>query len=499
MNKTLKTLISLFICLIMLMPAVSANAASVFVSADTSALTSEGGYSAVTITVKNSGSLPWQNITISGHDANFNTSGVIIQPGESRSFTHSVFISADLMGTTLSYTVSWEELLADGSVNTRYETVSFKAGETPKNIVTVTCKASRTNAKTGQDITLTYTIKNESGVAVKKLKLVDKKVKSAAMIENLALAPGEIYTFTYVFTMRDQTVVSYPVITYTFEGSSTESTNHGNETILGFINPQINVVVHQSENSPEGITFTLYISNNGNQKLRDITVTDDLGNKINTEPFSLGVGEQKILTYVVVPTELRNVFFSIKGESYRDQTESYPVRPYVDPALIQLTFTLDVVSPLNSQNSMELLFTLNNESNFTFNNIVITEELRGEEYVCESLKPGVVTVPITVYVESPRELKFSLYFEDYAGNPYVFTQSVTATPISSETMPEPTQNIEIDIGSFTKSITGKLTSALKILIVIAVLSIIAIVILTVLENKRRKAARSRRTAQRQQQ
>ena len=79
------------------------------------------------------------------------------------------------------------------------------------------------------------------------------------------------------------------------------------------VNSRISVEVIQGEATAAGVTFTLNLTNNGNQKISDIKITDDQGNRVNSDSFALAIGENRQLTYNVVTEEERYVTFSITG------------------------------------------------------------------------------------------------------------------------------------------------------------------------------------------
>ena len=175
----------------------------------------------------------------------------------------------------------------------------------------------------------------------------------------------------------------------------------------------------QSEATAAGVTFTLNLTNNGNQKISDIKITDDQGNRVNGDSFALAIGENRQLTYNVVTEEERYVTFSItgvttSGDKYEDKTKSYVVRKYIDPDLLGIQFTAAVTETLNSAGSIGVRFNINNTGTMTMTDLVIsmeeaytdengTEQTKlNEIYRTDVVPTGSFETTQTVYVGEPR-------------------------------------------------------------------------------------------------
>ena len=76
--------------------------------------------------------------------------------------------------------------------------------------------------------------------------------------------------------------------------------------------------VVQGETTAEGTEFSLKLVNDGNQTVKRIAVTAENGDKLHEGTFSLGIGEERRLTYQVGPEEARSVRFTIAGTDLKD-------------------------------------------------------------------------------------------------------------------------------------------------------------------------------------
>ena len=215
--------------------------------------------------------------------------------------------------------------------------------------VTLTRSASTKQASPGEEITLTYRISNTGDAPITVTSLVDREIggKDSMLKEKQTIEAGASAEVQYVYKMGKSTVTSEPKVTYKDTATKEEGTASAAAITLGMVNSRISVEVIQSEATAAGVTFTLNLTNNGNQKISDIKITDDQGNRVNGDSFALAIGENRQLTYNVVTEEERYVTFSItgvttSGDKYEDKTKSYVVRKYIDPDLLGIQFTAAV-------------------------------------------------------------------------------------------------------------------------------------------------------------
>ena len=343
----------------------AAMAASINVTSDPGALGAEGGSVQLSISIANDSEYAMENISVSNNGTRFfETSGVIIAPGETTAFSQSVSIPAAMLGQPIGFDIAWTEN-GEQKYSTASVTVLNSGADLAEAALSVSVKASSSQASRGESITLTYTITNSGITPISGVSLTDKEIAGRqAMIGDITVEPGTPYVYIHEFTMGSSTVVSVPVVTYTGADGSTVTVT-GSEKTLGMVNSRVSVNVTQGAASEEGQQFTIALTNNGNQRISKIKVTDELGNAVNSDAISLAIGESRTLTYTVPTTETRNVVFNISGidatnTNYSDHTETYVVRKYIDPSLIGISFSAEVASPLDSAGSISLNFTVEN-------------------------------------------------------------------------------------------------------------------------------------------
>lgn len=502
--KRTKRVFAIIIGLTCLLMGSVAMAASINVTSDPGALGAEGVSVQLSISIANDSEYAMENITISNNGTRFfETSGVIIAPGETTAFSQSVSIPAAMLGQPIGFDIAWTEN-GEQKYSTASVTVLNSGAGLAEAALSVSVKASSSQASRGESITLTYTITNSGITPISGVSLTDKEIAGRqAMISDVTVEPGTPYVYIHEFTMGSSTVVSAPVITYTGADGSTVTVT-GSEKTLGMVNSKISVSVTQGAASEEGQQFTIALTNNGNQRISKIKVTDELGNAVNSDAISLAIGESRTLTYTVPTTETRNVVFNISGidatnTNYSDHTETYVVRKYIDPSLIGISFSAEVASPLDSAGSISLNFTVENTGSMDMQNLKLSESEYGLLYMLESVPRGTQTINQKMSIGSPRDLIFKLEIEDPSGNIYTYNAYIKADFVGVEAAPTSTPSVTTEedvLNEVGGSISSALRTVLIVLIILTVIAGIALIILDHQEKEERKRI-ARRRAQRE--
>ena len=445
----------------------------------------------------------YTNITISNsYGVSFNTQGVVIAAGSKKTFTGSMSVSSGMIGVELPFTVSWN----DNGQKTS-ETVTCKISRLNTSpYLTVVRTANPVNASVGTEVTLTYTFTNSGSISLSNITLVDRYVKgsSSPLLSPFSLTPGATKVFTYSFTMGNSTIVSSPVVKFYAQGNSTELVKNVASLTIGLIQSQLTKEIIAGTPTPDGVKFTIYLTNNGNQKLSSLVVTDERGSSVSNGSFSLAVGETKVLQYFVSnPSTVRYVVFNIDGKDYngtdfKDNTSSYVVRPYIDSSLLGLTFTAVTTTSLSEDNVISFELSFENTGSLDYHNLSVTEkELGYEIYKLESLNVGKTEkASVTVNIGDLSNLVFILTAEDPSGNTHTHEAYVTAERMNiGEMIPsnDPTNSggsVDVieDDSELGKKLDGLITdtgtrlmSWFRVLGVIAIIAAVAMIVLGVSE------------------
>lgn len=513
-KSTLGCLLALLLCFGLWVPV--AQAAQIQAQSSPAAMTT-GGEVTFSITITNDGEAVMENVQISSAYSGiaFDGVGASIDPGAEKTFSATVIISEAALDQPISFDLNW---LENGEL--RSDSTAITIQRQAAAVLSGSVSVDKTQASQGETVNITYTLTNSGMTPVSVVSLADKEISSKPIAENVVVDPGAPLVLTYEFTMGSATVTSAPVITYD-DGLGNTQTLKLKETTLGMVMNKLSMEVTQGEGTVNGVPFTLNLTNNGNQRISDIQVTDELGNKVNDGTFALAVGETRQLSYTVLTDTERYVVFHVSGESasgekYENNTKSFVVRKYIDPALLGIDFSAAVLEPLNSAGSITVRFTINNTGSLDMTDLVISEKTQGTD---EEGNPTDVLTEITrkdvvgpgefssdqvIFVGQPRELVFQLDMTDPAGNPYTYTAHITGDSIgvydpadAEEAQQDVIQALGVQIGT---GISRALSVALIVLAVLIVLAIIALIVLRRLERQqRREAARRRARRERQRQ
>lgn len=513
-KSTLGCLLALLLCFGLWIP--GAQAAQIQAQSSPAAMTT-GGEVTLFLTVTNDGEAVMENIQISSAYSGiaFDGMGTSIDPGAEKTFSATVIVSDAALDQPISFDLNW---LENGEPRSGSASVTIQRQAAA--VLSGSVSVDKTQASQGETVTITYTLTNSGMSPVSVASLADKEISSKPIAENVVVDPGAPLVLTYEFTMGSATVTSAPVITYD-DGLGNTQTLKLKETTLGMVMNKLSIEVTQGEGTVNGVPFTLNITNNGNQRISDIQLTDELGNKVNDGTFALAVGETRQLSYTVLTDTERYVVFhvsgkSASGEKYENNTKSFVVRKYIDPALLGIEFSAAVLEPLNSAGSITVRFTINNTGSLDMTDLVISEKTQGTDeegnptdVLTEIARkdvvgPGEFTSDQVIFVGQPRELIFQLDMNDPAGNPYTYTAHITGDSIgvynpadAEEAQQDVIQALGVQIGT---GISRALSVALIVLAVLIVLAIIALIVLRRLERQqRREAARRRARRERQRQ
>ncbi|MBQ3109036.1 MAG: hypothetical protein IJC67_05410 [Clostridia bacterium] len=491
--------------LAMLLPAASL-AAQFTIGTDPERLEGAGKVT-LNINMTNDSSASMENIVVSGPGVNYAASGRVIRPGESMFFPLTgMAVSEDQLGQELNYTVTWTE---NGEIRSKVLTTSI--GYANELAFNADRKADKTKAVSGDIITLTYTIENTGTIDLREVKITDKKLNRSTPVATAeVIRAGETATFTFNYKMRQETVVSKPVITYVTWSNDTERTYSGiPELSLGLINSQLDIEVEQGTAGPEGTPFTLKLENNGNQTLKKLIVTDDQDNRLNEERFALAVGEERTFEYLATTDSTREVRFIITGVDgagldFEDKTDRYPIRAYIDPSLLGLSFRPSFVSTLTGDGTATMHFEIINNGSVEMTDAVLAEAELGTVKEIGTIVPGTDSFDLDLDIGSPRELVFTLTSKDPVGNECVSTAYITAayqSAISSPTMTPPPSFIVgnegedvVERDEENKPVNTLGDSLMTLTVILGILTVIAIIALIAATAKDKKAARSRSRA-----
>ncbi|MDR1620170.1 MAG: hypothetical protein LBS18_05870 [Clostridiales bacterium] len=486
MKKVIST-----ICVFMffILAASVAYAAEITITANPSTL-SAPGYVNISFSVINDSGYTITDMKIRGYrvgDDDDSLAGQELPPAKALYFSvQNAQITQDMLGQPIVYTFYWTENGAQRSKET-IVTVGLSADGVPPTPVANEMTGSRTASKlTGRDgekITLTYTLKNPGTASMTNISVSDGIAGSTPIKSGITLEGGGSTAVTYEYTLGAQDATSEPVITYTVSGEN--KTLRLDKLTIAVVNVNISTTVSMADPTQEGVLFTITLTNSGNQTISDINVQDDLGTKVNTDNITLQAGQESVMSTTIKSDTLRNVSFTITGKDatgqpYEDKTQSYEVRPYVDPSNVSLQLYTTIVENLDENGNMKIRFTIKNDSQVEIVNATISEKLLGNVITTMPvLQPGETAQDVDLKIGEPRELEFMLLAYDPSGVERTYTSTITAAYTPTLT-PAPISTGE------PASAGGMSDTLVTVLIVLAVLMAVAGIALLALSLYERK-------------
>ena len=431
------------------------------------------------------------------NDVAISTNGVVCyelkdqpipQSGSARDIKVTLNVSQSQIGKPIPFVVTWTR---NGEPMSQEASITIQQADNP--IISVTRTASTTNAKPGDKVVLTYTVKNATKFDMSAITLIDENVSDTPILQLDSLRASGTYSIDYTYTMGDESVTSTPFVTYTVNGKTkTFSSLDPLELVMVLI--QLDMKVQEGVPTQNGVTFTLDVKNTGTQAISDITISDERLSPVNAAPFSLAPGEETSLTYVIVPVmsePLRNVKFSLSGtDSFGNPytlapEDVYEVYPYVDDSQINVMVRAETVTPWTSKTgTLSARITITNHSTVTLTSITVLETNIGVIKNYESLAAGETSFDLDIQLGSPRNLAITVKGYDPTGANRELASCVMPVAYGTETAETQEATPVPSTGGLT-IFGGLLNGVTKILIVLGalmVLSFILLIALTAMER-----------------
>lgn len=453
---------------------------------------SESGPVLLTFEISNYSDFELHEITIGLDNAIFQVDGMegcVIPPGGSVTFSLQYEVPASKIGLEQLFQVSW---LKYGEPFTMEVPVTIARAVEP--VIAIKRTVSSEYAKQGEAITLTYELANDTKFDMTNITVIDEQISDKPIFRNHTLNAGGKITQSYVYTMGDSDAVSAPTVAYDVNGK-TKTFSAIDPVTLSMVKIEVDLKVEMGTPTAAGVPFTITANNTGNQSVSNIRITDELNNPIHGDAFSLNPGENRTLSYLVVPiaTEpVRNVSFRLTGTDAFGAEYSpifdtvYEVHPFVDDSQIDVVLLTEIIEPWTAQTgAVRVRVTMRNNSAVELTNAVLSEATLGELKTYELLPGGDTVYENELTIGSPRNLTFSLKATDPAGTERLLTGAMltvaypTATATPEPTMPPITEPIGT-VGNWNRT----LVTALLIVGGIMLTAFVALIVLAVLEHKK---------------
>ena len=481
------------VCVFAFIPTAHAEEARVNITANPSELTDAGDVTFTFEIANYNADYPMSDVGITYNGKLYDVlhGAQIPQSGSARDITLNLAVSQSQLGKPITFLITWTRNGEPMSQEAQYTVVQ---AENP--IISVTRTADKTNAKPGDKVIVTYTIKNTTKFDMTDITLIDENMSDTPIFQNETLRASRTMSYDFPYTMGDESVTSAPVVTYTVNGKAkTFSSLDPLELVM--VRIQLDMRVQAGTPTSTGVTFTIDITNNGTQAISNISIVDERENPVTDAPFNLAPGENRSLSYIVVPlmTEpLRNVQFKLAGTDPFSQpytlapADIYEVYPYVDASQINVTVRAETVTPWTQESGkLNARITITNHSSVELTGITVSETVIGVMKNYDLLPVGETTFDQEIQLGSPRNLNITVKGYDPTGTNRALANCVMPVAYGTETAapatPTPEQAAPREFNIFG-GIDNGIAIILIVLGVLMVLSVIVLVALTAMERAR---------------
>lgn len=454
--KKICTMLALFVMLLSVF-AMSASAAenvNFNISVEPSSLT-EPGEVTVSIRVVNAGETDMtEPVVLYDPDGNivagFGDGGqALIKKGEYVSAQDSYNVTqAQLDEGKLTYSISYNEVGADGTVTVKTQTASAQIMFTGTRAeLTVNRTIDPEVVRNGNLVTVTYELYNAGNVELTSIRVREDSSVSRTAQTLTSLAPGERKTMQFTATMNNADLKSAGVVTYKASEQSYEE-KLPEVTIPrakpGLVLDNILTADQTSIGNGETVTLTLSILNNGNITYSNVTVTDPTYGEIFTN-LTLAPGETLVKEKQFTLSETTTFKYSITlpdntGVTNTVSSNELKVSVYDPSQVMLLTVMAEAEGPTIARVPADVKFklTVTNNSSQEAKNVSL---YHGETfiYTIDSIAPSKsVTIERDFTVSQAGKFRFTARVKDALENTVSFdSNELTLTYAAPTEAPTP--------------------------------------------------------------
>uniref|UniRef100_UPI00047AB329 DUF7507 domain-containing protein n=1 Tax=Algoriphagus vanfongensis TaxID=426371 RepID=UPI00047AB329 len=387
-------------------------------TADPSEFDSPNTVITYTIEVENSGNLTLVNVNVT-------------DPLTGLDETIDTFAPGDVEVYTTTYTTTQADVDSGSIPNTAtaigQTTQGVDVTESDDELVTALQSASIEIVKTsspkffnaaGQQITYTLVVTNTGNVTLSDVEVEDPLTNFDELVGEMT--PGESVTFTTTYILSQQDVDNTNLVNTATSTGSTPSEDEVSDTdnariyVIG--SPAIELEKTASpltfDAAGEVITYTLVVTNIGNETLTDVTITDPLTDT-DENVGSLAPEESKTVTvtYDVTQDDLDQGFVTNiatatgidPDDDIIEDTDDAKVQGLragaigIDKTANQQTFD-------EAGEELTYTITVTNEGNVTLTDVEVTDPLTGLTWDIGEMAPGASVSTVTSYTADQDDL-----------------------------------------------------------------------------------------------
>jgi len=241
---------------------------------------------------------------------------------------------------------------------------------------------SNTFAEYGDQVTLSYTVRNDGAHPIENISVQDDLTGDVGWIERLE--PGEKRTFSVRIKVTES-CASTPEISYTHAGQTyTERCSVGRIS-LADVALRVELDADKTNVAPgETVTLRLRLTNEGNVNLYGLRAEEPVLGEMGSLVGTLAPGDECAVTRTVQMKSAGTFQFTITGSSDTGgaiSVQSNELSVLVTPVAAQIRMTLRAEADqtqLSGPGKVTFSLRLNNECSLELRNVLLSEETRGE-------------------------------------------------------------------------------------------------------------------------
>lgn len=304
-------------------------AENVLITASVSPQTLSGaGEVTLRVTVANSYNAPYsmEDVLVLRGEATLCRMGDIV-PADSRTRQAALPVAAEELGREIVLTLSWSE---NGAAQTQDFSVTV-GGDGARPEVEFTRSLPVRVARTGDDVLITYAVRNTGVIDVTDLTITDGQAGTVGSRGVLA-AGGDAWE-TVVSHRMDGDFTSAPTLTYT-AGSSVYSTALDPVTVETAVTSLSAALEVDQTHVTAGTAVTLMctVTNTGNTDLATVTVSCGTMGQLDTIT-NLAAGASRVFIRQITASETASYFFTVAGRDGAGGTAETATNPVTVTAL----------------------------------------------------------------------------------------------------------------------------------------------------------------------
>lgn len=276
-------------------------------------------------------------------------------------------------------------------------------------------------AQPGDEVCITYRLRNTGNVALTDLVIKDALCGEVARLD--LLGPGKRDTFTKNVTIQ-KTSESKPTVSYTYANAGGRRSEKLDALTIYQADEllEARLDVDKSAVSPgEVVTLQLKLTNRGNVTYDKLEISDQVLGPLDTVPLELKSGDDYVYTKRVNLKTTTTFLFSINGKSAGGSPVSSSsnmltvvVTPVVDSIKLSVEATPDN-STLSGPGLVNFHIRIHNAGEMDIRNVVLSERTGGEIKNLAVIPPGDTSVEQQYYVSEDTDFVFMVKLSDAEG------------------------------------------------------------------------------------